>query len=864
MIKKLMSHKKEIIILAILLAVSAFSHGYNMLQYPYYENDEGTYMSQAWSVSEQGSLAPYTYWYDHAPAGWLFIAAWAKATGGYFTFGDAMASGRIFMLILHVCVAGLLYYITRKLSGSILASVITVLLFSLSPLAIYFQRRILLDNIMVFWSLISIALLLKNNLKMRHILLSAVTFGIAILTKETAVFFIPALLYAIYLNSHASHRRIALIQWTVVMGCVTSLYFFYALLKGEFFPVQEGEQRVSLLDTLAFQNSRGSGYPFWNPQSDFYQTFATWMMRDPYILAFGIVSVLILAIFALRNKKLRIPTLLALFFWVFLMRGGLIIDFYILPIIPLFALAVGVVAYKFSEMFPRKIQLALAPILLFTLVLPSTLHMNKQYVRVETSPQLQAAEWVRQNVDPLDHVVIEDSIYLELRNPNKGPVFPNAEWYWKVQRDPAIRFDKYHNSWKNIDYIVVSHETLKTIGKGEIDFIGSILENSELVKSWGPISNETYLNIEQRKSTNGDWAQVYKVRDPDEVYLANSWKTYKASQVISYGQVTDPYNGDRTTSEGQSYALLRAVVLNDKDAFVGVLQWTKDHMQYRNEDKLFSWLWEKRAGKYMQIDSATASDADEDIALALLLANRRWGEPKYLEEAKKIIQDIWKHEVVKVNGKHYLVSSASARREDAYLVNPSYLSPASYKMFAEVDIAHDWLAVADSSYDLLEKLSVGTAGALRLPTDWVLLDAKSGAVSSAAKYMTQTADQYGYDAFRVMWRIALDAEWYQEPRAKKYLQKYHDFFYSEWKGNRLVSVYTADGMPVNADRNISTDIGALSVFIVTDKNVAEEFYQDRIVPKYNEEGYWEEKNNYYGQNWAWLGLGLYKGSLNNL
>src|SRR3989344_6586487 len=77
-------NKGLIIIIVILLIVSIFPHAINMFHFPYYENDEGTYMSQAWSLLKFGKLAPYTYWYDHAPLGWVFIAIWVKLTGGFF------------------------------------------------------------------------------------------------------------------------------------------------------------------------------------------------------------------------------------------------------------------------------------------------------------------------------------------------------------------------------------------------------------------------------------------------------------------------------------------------------------------------------------------------------------------------------------------------------------------------------------------------------------------------------------------------------------------------------------------------------------------------------------------------------------
>ncbi|PSO43874.1 MAG: hypothetical protein BRC23_02715, partial [Parcubacteria group bacterium SW_4_49_11] len=92
----------EILLVISVLVVSALTHGVNMFDYPYYENDEGTYISQAWSVLEHGSLAPYTYWYDHAPGGWIFIALWGQLTGGFFTFDISINDGRVFMLILHI------------------------------------------------------------------------------------------------------------------------------------------------------------------------------------------------------------------------------------------------------------------------------------------------------------------------------------------------------------------------------------------------------------------------------------------------------------------------------------------------------------------------------------------------------------------------------------------------------------------------------------------------------------------------------------------------------------------------------------------------------------------------------------------
>src|SRR3954447_19796964 len=69
-----LSQHREWLLVGLIVLLAALAHGYNMFSFPYYESDEGTYMSQAWAVVRQRALAPYTYWYDHAPVGWLQIA----------------------------------------------------------------------------------------------------------------------------------------------------------------------------------------------------------------------------------------------------------------------------------------------------------------------------------------------------------------------------------------------------------------------------------------------------------------------------------------------------------------------------------------------------------------------------------------------------------------------------------------------------------------------------------------------------------------------------------------------------------------------------------------------------------------------
>src|SRR5262249_33431599 len=178
------------VLLWTMVALGALTHGYHLFVYPLYITDEGIYMEQAWSVLREGSLSPYTYFYDHAPAGWLVIAGWVTILPHQFqTFGNAINTGRVLMLIVHVASVFLLFQTTYRLSRSLVAAFITTFLFNVSPLAVFYQRQVLLDNLMVFWVLLSLYLATSDRRQVLMPLLSGLALGMGILTKENAIFF---------------------------------------------------------------------------------------------------------------------------------------------------------------------------------------------------------------------------------------------------------------------------------------------------------------------------------------------------------------------------------------------------------------------------------------------------------------------------------------------------------------------------------------------------------------------------------------------------------------------------------------------------------------------------------------------------
>ncbi len=355
--------------------------------------------------------------------------------------------------------------------------------------------------------------------------------------------------------------------------------------------------------------------------------------------------------------------------------------------------------------------------------------------------------------------------------------------------------------------------------------------------------------------------------------LVSTWNSYK-NNYLEPGtfRTIDKQKDNITTSEGQSYTMLRAVWMDDKIIFDQTWKWTKDNLG-RDNDNLFAWLFGQRPnGSYGILTSQggnnTASDADSDIATALLFAYARWSDEKYLAEAKLIINDIWEKEVVTINGKPYLAANniEKTSTSDFIVVNPSYFAPYSYRMFAEVDPDHPWMRLVDTSYEVLEKSTEGSLGgkeSANLPPNWIVIDKRTGAIKPSPVANLET--HYGYDAIRVPWRIAVDWEWYEEPRAKALLDKF-SLLAQEWRKQKvLYTVYSHDGQPVAEQESPAHYGTSLGYFMVHNPKLARDVYTKKLAILYSPDTQsWKKPLSYYDDNWAWFGLALYSKQLPNL
>jgi endo-1,4-beta-D-glucanase Y len=873
-------------LIGVILLIAGLAHGINMFDFPYQENDEGTYMSQAWAVTELGELAPYTYWYDHAPLGWIQIAGWTISTGGIYAFGTAVDSGRVLMLVVQVVSTFALYRVARNISGSVAAATLTSLTFALSAYGIYYHRRVLLDNIATLWMLLSILPLVSGRLTLSRVWISAFALGVSILSKEVTLFVAPTLAYLVFYRADKEHRRFAAFGWSAIVGCIFSTYFLMAALKGELFPpgtlLGGTSEHVSLIGTLRYQASRGEGGGLFDPDSLFWENAYAWSRAEPLLVVGGSVAALISVVLMRRHRLVGIMGLATLSLWAFLAKGGEVIEFYLVPLLPLLALNLGLVlgilanairsAFRrypsVGAVIARGILLAALGVF-FALLATRVAELGPQdepyelWNGREALAQRQAIEWVRANLPTDSVIMIDNYAYTALHDPPGGAKeFDGAHYYFKVQSDPEVRDDVLGGDWRNVDYILATNTMKDHAYNQNLGLVREALDHSTPIASF---------------DTGGYPVEIRRVNDtqqlpaPTDPLLANTWESYE-DRFIEGGRVdVDPYVNQQTTSEGQAYAMLRAVYMDDREAFDEVWRWTKENLQVRGDD-LLAWRWGERPdGTTGVLDEGSATDADTDAALALLFAAKRWEAPEYEREALRILDGIWGEETVLVGGERVVVAGDWARGEESSwaVVNPSYFAPYAYKIFAEADPGHPWEELVHSSYNVFGRIRASSelGGEAGLAPNWLVLNTESGELLPADD-LGPGASEFSYDASRIPWRISLDYLWFEDDRARETLKSLYLPRRELEDSGRLFAAYDPNGRPTVDYEVLSMYAGVVPGLLVGGGEKLEcRVFAEKIMIWYRngpEGAYWGDPDNYYAQNMAWFATAVIDGSMSDI
>jgi endoglucanase len=354
-----------------------------------------------------------------------------------------------------------------------------------------------------------------------------------------------------------------------------------------------------------------------------------------------------------------------------------------------------------------------------------------------------------------------------------------------------------------------------------------------------------------------------------EALLQQSWLAYRQRFIQADGRVIDWEQNARSVSEGQAYAMLRAVLADDPETFDLTLQWAENNLRRRADgsptgqplDSLWAWLWgQDEQNNWRILDQNFASDADLDAITALIIASRRWNRPDYLELARIKLKDLWEFSTIAAPQtnrgpaqRYFLPGPAAAfqLQPNQVVLNPSYLAPYAFRLFAQVDPEHDWLSLVDSSYDILQNSS--QISRVRLPSDWVMLNLETGEFKSPP-VSSRLRSTYSFDAFRVWWRIALDAIWFDEPRAKAYLENHLGHLQKLWETDQRIPARINLRGAATARYEATSQYAMLyPAFQLINPDIATAIRQQKLLPTY-QDGIWDNDSAYYVQNLAWFGL----------
>ncbi len=280
-------------------------------------------------------------------------------------------------------------------------------------------------------------------------------------------------------------------------------------------------------------------------------------------------------------------------------------------------------------------------------------------------------------------------------------------------------------------------------------------------------------------------------------YLQAAYANWKGRFVSgspgSSRKVIRPENGNDVVSEGIGYGMLLAVYFNDEALFDDL--WTYETAN-RTAGTLMTWNNTGGAG--------SATDADEDMAFALIEAGKKWGKT-YAGTAATMITDIATHDIdftanIPKGGSNYTSVNPT---------NPSYFAPAYYRIFAGVDAAHAWASLADHTISVIATLasSVGSHG---LVPAWCGSNCTT-ASSNTGSQNPATDVIYQYDAHRVPWRIGVDYCWNGTAAAKSYLTTISAFFNGLYTTDGIDGIYDLYSLNGGADTGAMAEPNSMSI-----------------------------------------------------
>jgi endoglucanase len=312
---------------------------------------------------------------------------------------------------------------------------------------------------------------------------------------------------------------------------------------------------------------------------------------------------------------------------------------------------------------------------------------------------------------------------------------------------------------------------------------------------------------QERGYSRGILPEYYSWTDVQTLY--ELWKNahFESNGAMARVKFEEP---EYTVSEGIGYGMLISVYMdnaqnNTKADFDGLWAYYQAHA---DDYGLMHWMT-KGFGAIAQ--SNAASDADLDVALALLLAYKQWGNAEYLTAALSLIEKIRLYE---------FSQNGLLRPGDAWETprNASYFSFVAFELFSQVDTEHSafWVQARDQHYQYIIASQNSSTG---LIANWTN-DAGAPANPGTGYVLW---DHFGFDAIRVPWRAAWAWLWFGHTEANTIASAISTWIAGKTGGDALQirSVYSLAGTAHSTHAGYTAGpafIGAFATATMTTSN----------------------------------------------
>jgi endo-1,4-beta-D-glucanase Y len=248
--------------------------------------------------------------------------------------------------------------------------------------------------------------------------------------------------------------------------------------------------------------------------------------------------------------------------------------------------------------------------------------------------------------------------------------------------------------------------------------------------------------------------------EPDDPAVQNDYALlYPVGEDMAF---INAFDSKDIRSEGQSFGMAIALMMNDQETFNKLWKFAKTNIQNSSGHQIGYFAWQlSNEAPYNVIDENPAPDGDQWMAHMLFMAHNRWGSGdgifNYSNEANQLLVNfVFRPESESsypiMNIQHQMVTFVNTKGLHQF-TNPSYHLPAFYELWASWanDNNEYWHNAAQISRDFLAKNAHPTTGLFSEYSSF------SGVpeVTDFNEYSHRSA----YDSYRVIANLMMDYMW---------------------------------------------------------------------------------------------------------